>query len=120
MADLWHEMGGDLALSATGDLLTVTGALATQQRVLRRLLTNPGAMIFHLAYGAGLGRFIGQAGADARIASTIRRQMKLERGVGAVPPPVVTVTADRAGDVTAIVQYADQATGLPQNVTVGV
>lgn len=118
MADISHLMGGDLALSATGDLLAVSGAEATKQRVLRRLLTNPEALIFHLSYGAGLARFVGQPAPATRIMAVIRRQMALERGVGETPAPTVDVTADRGGTVLANVTYADAATGLPQRVSI--
>ena len=48
MADISHTFGADLSLSATGDLLCVTGDTLTQQRVLRRLLTNAGDYIWQL------------------------------------------------------------------------
>lgn len=111
MADLWHDMGGDLSLTASGDLRLADGADATRQRVLRRLLTNSGGYIWHGSYGAGLARFVGAAGAALRIAATIRRQLRLERGVGQVPAPAVDVAADALGTVTATVRYADQAGG---------
>ena len=118
MADLAHQMGGDFTLSATGDLLTVSGADATQQRVIRRLLTNPGAYIWHLGYGAGLARFVGQPASADRITGVIMSQMELERGVGPTPAPTVSVRADTLGYVTATMLYADQATGLPTTITV--
>ena len=111
MADLAHVMGGDLALTATGDLALVSAAEATQQRVLRRLLTNPGGYVWHLNYGAGLAQFVGAVAAPLRIAATIRQQMRLERGVGRVPAPDVQVSGDALGTVVAHVQYADQDGG---------
>ena len=71
MSDLNHFYGGDLSLSATGDILKVDGSTQGQQRVLRRLLTNPALMdssgkvtvvgdyIWHPTYGAGLPRMVG-------------------------------------------------------------
>lgn len=117
MADLSHLMSGDLLLSGSGDLLCASGADATQQRVLRRLLTNQGGAIFHLAYGAGLPSMVGQPANAARIGAVIRHQMQLERGVGASPAPTASVTAQNDGTVTATVRYADQASGTPQQVT---
>ena len=116
MADISAVMGGDLALSASGDLLAVSGLVMTQQRVLRRLLTNPGDYIFQIGYGAGLAAMIGQPAEAARIAAVIRSQMKLERGVGPIPLPAVTVDAQPDGTVTATVRYADQATGASQQI----
>ena len=54
MPDINHLWGNDLAFSATGDLATADVPTLTQQRVLRRLLTNPGDYIWELDYGAGL------------------------------------------------------------------
>lgn len=116
MADLSHTMGGDLALSASGDLLTASGAEATRQRVLRRLLTNPGGYLWHAEYGAGLPGMVGQPANAARIAAVIRRQMQLEPGVGVAPTPSVDVVAQAGGTVTATVRYADQS-GNSQQVT---
>lgn len=60
MQDLAHYFGNDLSVSAAGDLLAVDGDTKTQQRILRRLLTNPGDMMFHPDYGAGLGQWVGK------------------------------------------------------------
>lgn len=119
MADLSHVMGNDLILTASGDLATVAGADATRQRVLRRLLTNPGDYIWQLTYGGGLARFVSQAAPSLRIAATIRRQMRLERGVGTLPAPTVAVSADALGTLTARVAYADQD-GTPASLSVPV
>ena len=42
MPDISQLIGADLAVSATGDLLTSTSIALSQERVLRRLMTNPG------------------------------------------------------------------------------
>ena len=118
MADLHHVMGGDLALSATGDLLVASGAEGTKQRVLRRLLTNPGGYIWHMLYGAGLARFVGQPNPADRIKGVIIRQIRRERGVGVTPPPTVDVRADNLGAVVATVTYADAGTGRAQSTSV--
>jgi hypothetical protein len=41
LADVYHYIGGDISASNTGDLQGVTDTVRGQQRVLRRLLTNP-------------------------------------------------------------------------------
>ena len=51
---LW---GDDLTLTATGQVALVDGTPKGEQRVLRRLLTNPGDYIWHPEYGAGLPRW---------------------------------------------------------------
>lgn len=110
MADLVLQFGGDLAIGPTGDLAVVDGPALTQQRVLRRLLTNPGDYIWQLDYGAGLGQFVGQPGAPAAIAGVARTQLLREAGVAPSPPPVVTAVAASNGAVTASLSYSDAAT----------
>ena len=46
MPDLSHEFGADLLAGPTGDLAVAAGAGLGRQRVLRRLLTNPGDYIW--------------------------------------------------------------------------
>jgi hypothetical protein len=79
--DLDHDFGGDLALGPTGDLATVTGTVLGQQRVLRRLLTNAGDYIWHLAYGAGLPAVIGTPVDAVTIEGMVRGQIFLEAAV---------------------------------------
>ena len=115
MTDLVHNFGGDLSLSATGDLAVVAGSDAGQQRVLRRLLTNLGGYIWHLDYGAGLGNFVGQAAPAARISAVARRQMRLERGIARRPLPVTTVSSRTDGTTVLTIRYVDATTNA--NVT---
>jgi len=111
MADLALQFGGDLAVGPTGDLLLSDGAALTQQRVLRRLLTNPGAYIWQLTYGAGLGQFIGQPDAPAAISGVTRGQLLLESVVATTPSPVVSTTVGSDGTVTLALRYADAPNG---------
>jgi phage baseplate assembly protein W len=120
MADAWHQFGADLAVGATGDVLPVDGSLLGQQRVLRRLLTNPGDYIWSPGYGAGLARFVGQPASAARIEAVIRSQILQEAAVAQTPAPVVAVTADNAGTVYVELRYADAATGATQSLTFSV
>jgi hypothetical protein len=111
MADAFHQFGSDLQLGPGGDIATVTGTQLGQQRVLRRLLTNPGDYIWQLPYGAGLGQFVGQPTAAAQIQAITLAQMTLEAAVSQSPAPVVSITAQTNGTVTMSVQYADAQTG---------
>ena len=120
MADAWHMFGGDLAVSATGDLAAAEGAALGQQRVLRRLLTSPGDYLWQLDYGAGLGRFVGATVDEARIEAVIRGQMFKEAAVARQPEPVVDVSADALGRVFVQVRYADAASGAPQMLSFSV
>ncbi len=54
MADLNSPWGGDLQISATGDLALIDGLGRSEQRIIRRLFTNLGAYIWHPEYGASI------------------------------------------------------------------
>jgi phage baseplate assembly protein W len=92
LADLSQFWGSDLDLSATGGLALVTAADRSKQRVLRRLLTNPGDYIFHPTYGAGLRQFIGQNVDLAKAKAVVRGQMKREASVSQVQEPTVIIS----------------------------
>ncbi|EKM99020.1 MULTISPECIES: hypothetical protein [unclassified Acidocella] len=111
MADLALQFGGDLMVSASGDLATLDDQALVQQRVLRRLLTNPGDYIWQLGYGAGLGQFIGQPAALSLMAGLVRAQMQREPQVMQSPPPTVSMSMADDGTVNATVSYVDAATG---------
>ena len=113
MADLYHYMGGDLSVSATGDLALADGTTLGEQRVLRRLLTVPGAYIWQLPYGAGLPRFVGLPVNPARIAAVTKSQMFRERAVARSPMPVIGVNAQPTGVVTLNIQYVDAPSQTP-------
>lgn len=89
LTDVSHFYGGDVALGPTGDLGRVSGVDRSKQRVLRRLLTNPGDYIFHPTYGAGLGLMIGKVVDIASVVALIRGQMALEASVAQTPQPTV-------------------------------
>ena len=114
MADISHQFGADLALSPTGDIAAVTSPAVTQQRVLRRLLTNPGDYIWNPDYGAGLAGFVGQPAGPARIAAIVRSQIFKEAAVARTPEPIIDVQQDHAGTVYVHIRYADATTGETQ------
>ncbi len=111
MPDLALFFGDDLTIGPTGDLLLASSTSLTQQRVLRRLLTNQGDYIWQLGYGAGLAQFVGQPGAPAVIAGIVRTQMLQETSVANLPAPVVNAEAAADGTVNLSVRYADAQTG---------
>ncbi len=116
LADLYHYFGTDLSPSNTGDLLTVTAITRGQQRVLRRLLTNPGDYIFQPEYGAGLAQWIGANADLAAMRALIRAQMLLEPSVAVQPEPDVSVLpiANQAGGGFAVaISYTDAPSGEP-------
>lgn len=117
MPDVAHTFGSDLTLGPGGDIATSDGSQLGQERVLRRLLTNPSDYIWHLEYGAGLPSFIGQPTNKPRIAAITRAQMFLESVVARNPAPLITVDARSTGVVTETIVYADAPTGQQQVLT---
>lgn len=105
--DCNHNFGSDLSLTATGDIAVAQAPVAGQQRVLRRLLTNPLAYIFHSDYGAGLPAYVGKTRDIPKVTARIRGQMLLEDVVARTPAPAISVVATTSG-VSAVVQYTDQ------------
>lgn len=114
MVDLMLGWAGDLGFSETGDLSVVGEPGLGTARVLRRLLTNPGAYVWHPGYGAGLARFVGLPADVAGIQALVREQMRLEAAVARSPEPVVTVASDAGGSLLLQVRYADAATAEAQ------
>ncbi|MDR3538813.1 MAG: hypothetical protein P4L71_20120 [Acetobacteraceae bacterium] len=120
MPDIQHTFGSDLTVGPTGDLALSETTQLTQERVLRRLLTNAGAYIWQLSYGAGLPQAIGRPANPDRIAAVIRAQMLQEAEVASSPAPAVSVVQSANGICTATIQYVDAETGTTQSFTVPV
>lgn len=116
MPDIAHLWGEDVQTSATGDLLAVNGTDLGTQRVLRRLLTNPGDYIWQPDYGAGLRRFIGQTTNVDAIRAAIRSQIFKESVVARTPEPSIDVSTYPGGAVFVSIQYADATSGATQVV----
>jgi hypothetical protein len=93
MPDLSQTYGQDLVVSANGDLLTADSVNESQQRVLRRLFTNPGDYIWQPTYGAGLPQKIGDPFDVATIQSIVQSQMYLEDSVVRDPAPDIEVSS---------------------------
>lgn len=115
MPDLAHVFGDDLQLSATGGLATADiGTGLVRQRILRRLLTNPGAYIFEPAYGAGLPSLIGKTPTAHQVQALVRSQIFQEAAVARVPEPTITVRFNPDGSFYLTIVYTDAASGTPQ------
>jgi phage baseplate assembly protein W len=116
MSELFHQWGSDMLLGPTGDLVSIQGTTAGQQRVLRRLLTNPGDYVWQPAYGAGLAQFIGSPTSAARIRAVVRSQIFREPAVARQPEPVIDVIFGGNGDGSVYVgiRYVDADTGETQ------
>jgi hypothetical protein len=117
VADALHQWGSDLMISSSGDISVVSGPLLGQQRVLRRLLTNPGDYIWQMNYEAGLARFIGQPTNALQIRAVVRSQIFKEATVARQPEPVIDVEVapgGGAGTVYISIRYVDADTSETQ------
>ena len=117
MIDIAHQWGSDLSVGPTGDIGIVSGALLGQQRILRRLLTNPGDYIWQLDYGAGLARFVGQPANLLQIKAAIRSQIFKEATVARTPEPAIEVEVapgGASGVVYVYIRYIDSQNGQTQ------
>lgn len=120
MGDIDHQWGSDLSFGPTGDIAIVSGAAVGQERVLRRLLTNPLDYIWQPSYGAGLAAFVGGPANNTRIQSVVRGQIFKEATVARDPEPTINVAIDpggSTGDVYLQVLYVDAPTGQTQALT---
>lgn len=115
MHDIYHYTGGDIDSSSTGDLRTATGSERTKQRILRRLLTNPGEYLFHPEYGAGLGKKVGEPVKPGEWKALISGQMLLEEAVARHPPPAVKLALIEGG-VSVSIAYTDAMTGEQESL----
>lgn len=98
--DVDHNYGEDISLTSLNDIAHSSGLIRSQQRVLRRLLTNPGDYIWHSNYGAGLAKYIGQSLNTERfdeIKSTIISQIFLEDSVSKETQPEIFIQTIQGG-----------------------
>lgn len=118
-ADLYQVYGSDLIFDASGALLTVGGttpqadpiANLTNQRIIRRLLTNPGEYLWYPSYGAGLARFIGQPLNVKALTAIVRGQLFLQPEVARTPAPIISFLIDKTGTVSCSILYTATQTG---------
>jgi hypothetical protein len=115
MYDIFHEWASDLAVDSSGDLALSSGAGTVNQRVCRRLLTNPGDYLWNLDYGGGLAQFVGAPASPSDIEAIVTTQLALETAVPTVPAPQITASVvDSAnGYVAVTIIYADPSTRAP-------
>ncbi|MCB8881717.1 phage tail protein [Acidisoma cellulosilytica] len=115
MYDLSLDWSGDLSLSPTGGLELSTGANLTRQRLIRRLLTNPGDLLEDLTYGAGLAQYIGLPVNAGALQALIEEQCLLEDTVESVSS--VKILTDGKGFVSATISYVSIDASEAQSLT---
>ena len=119
MSDVDHFFSGDAGVSATGDLLAADAVRRSTQRVLRRLLTNPGDYLWHPDYGAGLPARVGTLLDADEITGLVREQILNEASVAQDPEPEITVTPIPDG-VSVAVRYTERESALETTLTFSV
>lgn len=112
LSDADHWFGGDVGVSPTGDIGLSAGELRTQQRIVRRLCTNPGEYIAHPDYGAGLPRKIGENADLPALRALIRTQVLMEESVARLPEPKVDIVQINSG-FSITIKYTDANTLNP-------
>ena len=118
MVDIAHEWGTDLAIGPGGDLQTVDGNGRVRQRILRRLLTNPGDYIWQINYGAGLAAFVGEAQPAGRVRAVVRDQLRLEPAVARSPEPRIQVSVSEPNAVCLDISYSGTESANPQSLSI--
>lgn len=114
MPDIGHYWGSDLQVSASGGLRLSDNLELANQRIIRRLMTAPGAYIWHPGYGAGVPQQIGTVVNEALIRSIITSQIYQEEVVAKSPAPKITIVPFFDG-VNVRIVYTMSNTGT-QNV----
>lgn len=108
--DIFLNWGADFQWTNNSprDLLMATGSELSQQRILRRLLTNALDYIWVPSFGAGLPQQIGQLNSDTNfdsIKSTITSQIFNESSVAQTPPPEVFLQNIQYNDLFCQINY---------------
>jgi len=117
MSDAYHFFSGDLQWGSNGDLQTVDSVQESQQRILRRLLTNPADYIWSPTYGAGLPAWIGKLIDEAEMSSLITTQMYLEQSVVQSPQPQVDFVSNVGGTISAAIRYVESDSNEPTTLS---
>lgn len=106
---------GAFAVDATGDYAIDDGLDNLKKRVLRRLLTRPGAFAYAPGYGVGVQLYskqLGRASVRQKLAAEAERQIRLEPDVVAVQ----VTSAQRAPGLVVFTVLVQTITGLSARI----
>jgi hypothetical protein len=120
--EIYQDFGNDLVVNQNGDLQVADGTTLSNQRVVRRLLTNPGTYLWNPNYGAGLPQFIGDLNSSdnyQKIKGRITSQMYLEDSVSQVPPPDIELTSI-TNQLNGTINYTNSITNTQAVITLPV
>jgi hypothetical protein len=129
--DIAAPYGGDISLTATGDLALVVdtpyASPATEQRMVRIIMTSPILTdqdgtplgrpddLFNPTLGAGLPALVGQddtSDVEAALIARVLASCAADPGISSSPPPAVTISMDTNGTMTVAVS-GQTITGQP-------
>lgn len=91
LTDVAHV--GDILVSATGDMDTITGIANLKNALFHRLITQPGSLVHKPNYGVGVKDFqnaLSTLSAQRKLAGRIQEQFELDPRVKKVTGVLVT------------------------------
>lgn len=112
--DIDHYFSADASPDLTGGATIAAGLTASQQRIIRRVLTNPGDYTANPDYGAGAGRFVGTTPQGLnQLKTLISSQILLEPSVAPYPFPKVELKTNYEM-LYITIEYVDVPTNTTQ------
>lgn len=120
MSDASLVWRGDLSANPVGDIATCSHSELSQQRLLRRLLTNAGDYLWYPEYGAGLAQFIGLPCDTSAIKARIRSQIFADGTILTTPEPIIDVQNSADGSIYVQIRYIEMDSGVVQTVSFAV
>lgn len=105
--DIEHVYGSDFTLTDSNDLAVVMDVDASNERIIRRLLTSIGDYFWEETYGCGVSSYIGKAMSSQikkELTGIILTQIFKEATVAKNPAPVIDFT-EGSGDLQCDIKY---------------